>query len=73
MGDASGTDELAERVWIGLCQVEERKGSSSLDGAPGAYIHAIARATSLPEYGETVAAELVEMGLDLLTIDDALA
>jgi len=58
------------RVWTGLCEVTEVGGQDVLEGGEGAFVTAIALASSRDEFATAVAAALLEGGMLVLEIED---
>ena len=58
------------RVWRGLCEVTEVGDQDVLEGGEGAFVTAIALASSRDEFATAVAAALLEGGMLVLEIED---
>ncbi len=58
------------RVWTGLCEVIEIGDSEALEGGDGAFVTAIALASSQAEFARIATAALVERGVLAVEIDD---
>ncbi len=62
---------MTRQVWIGMAQVEPRKGNNVLEGAVGAFVNALAIADDETEWQARTRDALREIGFDLKAFEDA--
>ena len=71
MGKKSKDVTSKDKLWIGLAKVEQNKRNGVLGDADRAYTNAIAKASSRLSFRTKVAADLTQLGLKLIRLEDA--
>lgn len=61
---------MDREAWIGLVEVRPRPTSDPLDGAPGAFVNALALANGETDFCELTGAALAELHLEVVAISD---